>query len=97
MNFARAVRIARAARGLRQKQLAVKAGLDPSYVSLIEKGTRTPSLKVLETLAVALAVPFYVLVLLASNESELKGLEREGAETLANYLLAITAPSSGVE
>ena len=43
-NFGRRVRDARLARGLTQEQLAVLAGFDRTYVSLVERGKRNLSL-----------------------------------------------------
>jgi transcriptional regulator with XRE-family HTH domain len=51
----------RTERGLRQKELAEKAGLTPSLVSQIESGKLTPSLHTLGRLAGALAVPIGTL------------------------------------
>jgi transcriptional regulator with XRE-family HTH domain len=47
----------RRARGLTQQTLARKAQLTPNYVSLIEKGQRTPSLDALNQLGRVLEVP----------------------------------------
>lgn len=43
MNYGKAIRVARAIAGMEQKQLAAKANLNPSHISLIEKGARRPS------------------------------------------------------
>lgn len=50
----RNVRMARAAKGITQEQLAFAADLDLTYVGGIERGTRNPSLLVLARLAAAL-------------------------------------------
>lgn len=39
-----------------QRQLANRAGLDPSYVSMIEAGKRSPSLAVIAKLADAMGI-----------------------------------------
>lgn len=49
--FGRVVRIRREALGISQEDLAARAGLHRTYVSLIERGRRTASLKVVEKLA----------------------------------------------
>ncbi len=46
----------RVERGLSQERLAIDAGVDPSYVSLIETETYNPTVGVLDKLAGALAV-----------------------------------------
>ena len=52
----RNVREARHRAGLSQEQLAFEAGMKRSYVSDLERGTRNPSVKAIERLALALGV-----------------------------------------
>jgi transcriptional regulator with XRE-family HTH domain len=52
----RNVREARRRAGLSQEQLAFDAGMKRSYVSDLERGTRNPSVKAIERLAIALAI-----------------------------------------
>jgi transcriptional regulator with XRE-family HTH domain len=72
MNYGKALKLARALANLSQKDLAARAGLDPSYVSLIEKGSRLPSLTALEKLGEALGIPNDLLVLMAAEKEDLK-------------------------
>jgi transcriptional regulator with XRE-family HTH domain len=52
----------RVRRKLSQEALAHKAGLSVSYISMLERGQRTPPLETLETLAKALSVnPLHLL------------------------------------
>jgi transcriptional regulator with XRE-family HTH domain len=53
-NFGLVVRRHRQAVGLSQEELAHRAGLHRTYVSLIERGQRTVSIEVLRKLAAAL-------------------------------------------
>jgi len=46
----------RQAKGLAQDELAIKAGLNPSYVGFIERGERNPTLQTIWKLAQALRV-----------------------------------------
>jgi len=87
MNYGKAIKVLRASRGLTQKQLSLKAELDTSYISLIENGHRSPSLDRLEVIAGALGVPLYLLVLLASDKEELRGLSESKADELGKMLL----------
>lgn len=89
VNFARAVRIARAARGLSQKELARRAGLTPSYVSRIEQGERTPRAETLDSLAIALQAPRHLIDLLAAPDNRLKGISESDAGTLGVLLLQL--------
>ncbi|RME92826.1 MAG: XRE family transcriptional regulator [Verrucomicrobia bacterium] len=50
------VRRHRAARGWTQEQLAEAAGLDPTYISGIERGRRNPSILNVARLAKALGI-----------------------------------------
>ncbi|ODP36563.1 helix-turn-helix domain-containing protein [Sphingomonas turrisvirgatae] len=50
------VRMHRKLKGLSQEQLALEAGMERSYVSDMERGTRNPSVRALGRLAEALAV-----------------------------------------
>lgn len=54
VRFGVAVRSAREAMGISQENLADRAGLHRTYVSLIERGQRTASIAVVEKLAGAL-------------------------------------------
>ena len=89
MNHGRAVRIVRSARDLTQKQLAEKADLDPSYISLLEAGKRIPSDETLSLLANALRVPKMLLIFLASEKDDLRGLSPEHAEAFGRDFLQI--------
>jgi transcriptional regulator with XRE-family HTH domain len=54
--FANNLKSERMRRKLSQESLAHKAGLSVSYISMLERGQRTPPLDTLETLARALSV-----------------------------------------
>ena len=51
----------------RKRQLAARIDVSPSHLSLVENGKRDPSLKLLQQIAVSLAVPMHLLTLLASD------------------------------
>jgi transcriptional regulator with XRE-family HTH domain len=51
------IRALRMKRQLSQQEVAKKAKISVSYVSMLERGERTPPLETLETLAKALGVP----------------------------------------
>jgi transcriptional regulator with XRE-family HTH domain len=55
--FAANVRRFRAKKKLSQKALADKIGISVSYVSMLERGQRSPPLETIEKLAKALGVP----------------------------------------
>lgn len=55
--FGRRVRELREAIGLRQHEVAVRAGVSTAYLSGVENGHRNPTLDVIAALAQALGVP----------------------------------------
>lgn len=60
--FGDIVRTLRQSRGLSQEALADRAGLHRTYISLLERGLRNPSLTVIQQLAAALKVRLVDLV-----------------------------------
>lgn len=89
MKYGKAIRTLRSARGLSQKRLAAQANLGPSHLSLLESGSRAPSTGTLEALAKALDVPVYLLMLLASENGDLRGISTDQADFLGKQLLNI--------
>lgn len=65
--FGSALREYRTARGISQELLAERAGLHPTYVGLIERGRRSPTLRASEALALALSTTLSALVAQAEN------------------------------
>ncbi len=55
--FGQAIRAVRSRRGVSQESLALQCGLDRTYISGIERGTRNPSLTNILKLAAALDIP----------------------------------------
>ncbi|WP_309088745.1 helix-turn-helix transcriptional regulator [Phenylobacterium sp.] len=51
------VRARRRQLGISQEELAYEAGMKRSYLSDLERGTRNPSVRAVERLAIALKVP----------------------------------------
>lgn len=98
MNYAKAIRTIRAVKGITQKNLAEILDVDASYVSRIEASDkkdvakdagRVPSTQILEKISNSFDVPFYLIVLLASEEEDLKGLPKKQADELSSSLLKL--------
>jgi transcriptional regulator with XRE-family HTH domain len=90
MNYGKAIKTIRAAKGISQKQLSTALELDTSYLSRIEKGERTPSIPLLEKISKKLEVPFYLLALLSSEKEDLKTADNAEVEKISkNLLLAL--------
>ena len=91
MDYGKALKIARAIKGVQQGEVALKADLDPSYVCLLEKGKRKPSLETIERLSSALGIPTHLFSLLATEEKDLKKADAEElvrvGESLARLIL----------
>jgi transcriptional regulator with XRE-family HTH domain len=95
MDYGRAIRTARGIRRLTQRRLAGRIGIDSSYLSLIEANKRVPSLDVLERLSKVVKIPLYVLFLMGSEASELRGISKSQAQELSANLLSMIVGSGG--
>jgi transcriptional regulator with XRE-family HTH domain len=86
MNYGKALRIARAITGLQQRELAQRAGLNASHVSLIEKGSRNPSVGAIAKLCDAMEIPESLFTMLAAEPQDLRGIKAEEFEGIGQYL-----------
>lgn len=83
IDFGKGIRLARVARGKTQAELAAAASLNKNYVSLLEGGHRAPSVEALASIAIALDVPLWLIVLLGSPPEEAgKAAAKMGPEVL---------------
>lgn len=64
-SIGRAIRFLRLGQGLGQPELAERAGLSVSYLSLLERGKRDPATSTVIKIADALGVPLLLLVYVA--------------------------------
>jgi transcriptional regulator with XRE-family HTH domain len=96
MNIGRAIRLCRTQKNLKQADLAKRAEISISYLSLLEQGKRDPNFSTIENISNALNVPVSVLVFLAADKDELTGVSSELAEKLSYTALqlisSITTP-----
>jgi transcriptional regulator with XRE-family HTH domain len=60
--FGRVLKKTREKKGLSQEQLAFDSGLHRTYISLIERGKRSPSLRTLERIVNALDLRLSVMI-----------------------------------
>jgi len=86
MNYGKALRVARAIAGVEQKKLANAAGLNPSHISLIEKGTRRPSIRAIGRLCRALDIPEPLFNMLAAESNDLRGIDERDFQRIGTYL-----------
>ena len=84
MNLGRAISLCRAQRGINQVELANRAGISVSYLSLLERNERKdPVLSTIQSIAEALHVPTGILFFLAADDAELSGMTPELKEKLS--------------
>ena len=89
MNIGRAIRTCRTSRGFTQGDLARKARLSVSHLSLLERGLRDPTMGAVESIAKALKVPVSILVFLSAEPDELGGMTMEVREKLSALALSL--------
>ena len=89
MNIAHALKICRAAKKLSLDELAARADLSQSYLSMIESGKREPTLATVTKIAAALGVPTPIVLFLASEKGELEGLDPETSNRLSAAALDV--------
>lgn len=61
-HFGEVLRVQRKVRKITQKELAVKVKLDKTYISMLERGVRKPSLEVAINIANTLEIPMAEIV-----------------------------------
>jgi transcriptional regulator with XRE-family HTH domain len=84
MNLGRAIALCRKGRGYSQAQLAEKAEISISYLSLLEQNKRKdPTLSTIQRLSEALSIPSGILFFLAADQTELSGLPVDLQEKLS--------------
>ena len=66
--FGKVLRVLRVERGLSQEALALEAGVQRNYVSLIERGVNQPTITTIFKLATALGIKPSQVVELVENE-----------------------------
>ncbi len=72
-----------------QSDLASKAGLSLSYLSLVEHNKREPSITSLKAIARGIELPLNLLFFVASDASEIQGLPEELQDKLSAVLLRL--------
>jgi transcriptional regulator with XRE-family HTH domain len=94
MNLGRAIKLCRTQKNLKQSQLAKKAKLSVSYLSLLEQEKRDPPFSTVEKIAGALDVPVSILMFLATDKEEISEISPELAEKLAYTALRLISSNS---
>jgi len=76
-------------RGLSQGELATKAGISVSYLSMLENSKRDPTVSTVKKVAQALGVPMEILFFLGAEDGELAGIDKALAGQLALTALGL--------
>jgi transcriptional regulator with XRE-family HTH domain len=97
MDYGKALRIARAVSGLQQQELAERAGLNASHISLIEKGSRKPSVAAIEKLSRALSIPESLFTMLAAESGDVSGINEGELEGIGRYLARFVIHNAGTK
>ena len=74
LEWGTALRVVRAARSLDQQEVATAADIDPSYLSLLERDHRTPSIGTVSKLCSALGVAHSDLARIAEDPAAALGI-----------------------
>lgn len=87
IDYGRAIKTIRTARGMTQRELAHASGTTDGYVSYIESNHKRPSADMLESIAKGLRVPVWLLVTIGSHPDDLGPEMAELApKILADYM-----------
>lgn len=89
MNIGKTIKICRNQKHLSQKELADKAGISVSYLSLLERNKREPNINILNKISLALNVPLSILIFLASDKKELSPLDSDIIDKLSRLTLEL--------
>lgn len=95
MDIGNAIKLCRVRKGWTQEQLATKAGVSPSYLSLIENNRRDATVSSVKKLSRTLGVPLNLLVFLAADSSDLQGLPEDLRDRLSRLVLSLLSDERG--
>jgi len=87
MNIGEAIKFCRSRRKLTQAELAKRSDVSVSYLSMLEKDKRDPSLKTIEKIAGGLGIPASLLVLIAVDPRELEPIDQAVAEKISHIAM----------
>ncbi len=74
--------MARSIAKISQQELAARASLNRSYISLIESGDRNATTETLDKIAKALGIPLHLLALLGVEQSDHTAIGKDQIHTL---------------
>ena len=87
MNFGYAMKLCRQHRRITLDRLAQKTQMSKSYMSLLERGSRDPTLSTMVKVANALDLPLITLMFLGAEPGDLNGIDNNMQGDLARTAL----------
>jgi transcriptional regulator with XRE-family HTH domain len=94
MQIGNAIKLIRTQKKLSQAELAERADVSVSYISMLEREKRDPTFSTVEKLAEALEVPLSILMFIAAEEDEIWNINPELAEKLSHTALQLIRASA---
>jgi transcriptional regulator with XRE-family HTH domain len=70
MTYGKTIKKIRKKRGINQKQLAINAGIEQSYLSMVENGAQQPSRGFLEAVCYELDVPLFIISYASTTKND---------------------------
>ncbi|NMC60374.1 MAG: helix-turn-helix transcriptional regulator [Candidatus Methanofastidiosa archaeon] len=95
MKVGKTIKMLRVKKGYTQKYFANLLEITPSYLSLIESGDRKINMEFLEKISQKLEIPTSVFVLLASEKSDLEGIDNKLYEKLSTLAIDLIREKDG--
>lgn len=89
MDIGHALKVCRSAKKFSLEELAGRSGLSQSYLSMIESGKREPTLTSVQKISAAMGIPVTIVLFLASDDEELRGLDAETKSRLSDAVLEV--------
>lgn len=82
MNIGKAIKGLRLEKGLNQLDFAKKCKISQSYLSLIEKGRKEPTLGLLKQISSTLSIPLPILVFLSIDKDDISESKKEAFDLI---------------
>lgn len=95
MNIGKAIKTCRSQRDMTQTDLAKAANISSAYLSLLERGERSdPGIETIESIAKALCIHPSILLFIASDETEFRGIDQDLVYRLSHAALNLMSKSA---
>jgi transcriptional regulator with XRE-family HTH domain len=96
LDIGRAIKLCRTQKGWTQQELSKRSRISVSYLAMLERNRRDPAFSVISSIASALDVPVSILLFLAADREELRGIASELKDKLSTAALELLKnPSNG--